>query len=255
MRKKTNRLPRRYTPRNVWQLSGKKALVTGASKGIGKAIADELKLLGAEVFSVSRNYTGSGGMKCDVTNPNDRMKIYDTIKDKWKTLDILINNAGTNNRKHILDSTRADYDELINLNQTSVFELCKIFHPLLKKSYGNGAIVNITSVAGETFVGTGVAYAMTKAAVNQLTKYLAVEWAKDNIRVNAVSPWYIRTPLTEKYVTNSEYMEKITSRTPMKRIGEPEEVARAVAFLVMPASSYITGEIISVDGGFLKYGF
>jgi tropinone reductase I len=239
---------------NHWQLTGKKALVTGASKGIGKAIAEELASLGVEVLSVSRNFSGPGGMKCDVTRESDRGKLYDKIFSGWGLLDILINNAGTNNRKQILDSTKDDYDELAELNQSSVFEMCKLFHPLLKKS-GSGAIVNITSVAGETFVGTGAAYAMTKAAINQLTKYLAVEWAKDNIRVNAVSPWYIRTPLTEKYVTNNEYMEKIFSRTPMKRIGEPEEVARAAAFLVMPASSYITGEIISVDGGFLKYGF
>jgi len=237
-----------------WQLSGKKALVTGASKGIGKAIAEELALLGAKVLSVSRNFSGPGGMKCDVTRDSDRGKLYEKIYSSWGVLDILINNAGTNNRKHILNSTKDDYDELIELNQNSVFEMCKLFYPLLKKS-GNGAIVNISSVAAEISVGTGAAYAMTKAAVNQLTKYLAVEWAKDNIRVNAVAPWYIRTPLTEKFVTNNEYMEKILSRTPMKRIGEPEEVARTAAFLVMPASGYITGEIISVDGGFLKYGF
>lgn len=239
---------------NHWQLTGKKALVTGASKGIGRATAEELASLGAEVFSISRSFSGPGGMRCDITRESERGKLFEKLFSSWGSLDILINNAGTNNRKQILDSTKDDYEELIDLNQTAVFEMCKLFHPLLKKS-GSGAIVNITSVAGSTFVGTGAAYAITKSAVNQLTKYLAVEWAKDNIRVNAVAPWYIRTPLTEKYVTNEEYMEKIFSRTPMKRIGEPEEAARAAAFLVMPASSYITGEIISVDGGFLKYGF
>jgi len=247
-------LLRRSTPRNLWQLTDKKALVTGASKGIGKAIADQLESLGADVFSVSRSYSGSNGMKCDVTDPDDRKNLLETIKKKWDKLDILINNAGTNNRKQILESSKKDYEELLNLNQTSVFELCRLFHPLLKKS-GNGAIVNITSVAAETHVGTGVTYAMTKSAINQLTKYLAVEWAKDNIRVNAIAPWYIRTPLTEKYVKNKEYLDKILSRTPMKRIGEPEEVAAVAVFLAMPASSFVTGEIIAVDGGFLKYGF
>jgi len=247
-------LLRRSAPRNLWTLNTKSALVTGASKGIGRAIADELKSLGADVFSVSRSYSGTNGMKCDVTSSDDRKKLFETIKNKWDLLDILINNAGTNNRRQILESTEKDYEELINLNQTAVFELCKLFHPLLKKS-GNGSIVNITSIAAQTHVGTGATYAMTKSAINQLTKYLSVEWAKDNIRVNAIAPWYIRTPLTEKYVKNKEYMDKILSRTPMKRIGEPEEVARAAAFLVMPASSYITGEVIAVDGGFLKYGF
>jgi Tropinone reductase 1 len=237
-----------------WRLDGKKALVTGASKGIGKAIAVELASLGADVFSVSRSYNGSNGMKADVTKSSDRKKLFENISESWGSLDILINNAGTNNRKHILESTEEEYRELTGLNMDSVFELSRLFHPLLKVS-GSGSVVNIVSVAAFTSVGTGAAYAMTKAAITQLTKYLSVEWARDNIRVNAVAPWYIRTPLTEKYITDSQYLNKIYSRTPMKRIGEPEEVAAAAAFLSMPAASYITGECIAVDGGFLKYGF
>jgi Tropinone reductase 1 len=239
---------------NRWNLNGKRAIITGASKGIGKAIAEEFQSLGAEVFSVSRNFSGKNGMKCDVTNPADRQKLAEVILEKWGKLDILVNNAGTNNRKHILDGNQKDYNELVELNMTSVFELCRIFHPLLKKS-SDASIVNIVSVAAFTSVGTGAAYAMTKAAAAQLTKYLSVEWAKDKIRVNAVAPWYIRTPLTEKYVKSEDYLNKIIDRTPMKRIGEPEEVAAAAAFLSMPSASYITGECISVDGGFLKYGF
>jgi Tropinone reductase 1 len=239
---------------NRWRLDDMKALVTGASKGIGKAIAEELEALGAEVFGVSRNHSGTNGMKSDVTNPAAREKLFGELKSKWGTLDILINNAGTNNRKQIHESSEADYRELTDLNMDSVFEISKLFHPMLKKS-GNGAIVNIVSVAGFTSVGTGATYAMTKAAITQLTKYLSVEWAKDNIRVNAVAPWYIRTPLTEKYLSNEEFLNKVHSRTPMKRVGEPWEVATAAVFLSMPAASYITGECISVDGGFLKFGF
>jgi Tropinone reductase 1 len=239
---------------NKWSLKGKKALVTGASKGIGKAAAEELLSLGAEVFSVSRNYTGTAGMKCDVTKKNDRQELFNTIEKKWGKLDILVNNAGTNNRKHILDSTEEDYKELVDLNMSSVFEMCRLFYPLLKSS-GDGAIVNVSSVAADTYVGSGVTYAMTKAAVNQLTKYLSVDWAKDNIRVNAVAPWYIDTPLTAKYVKDEEFLKRINSRTPLKRIGKPEDVAAVIAFLAMTASSYITGEVISVDGGFMKYGF
>src|SRR5258706_11428851 len=102
--------------KNRWKLDGKKALVTGASKGIGKAISEELESLGAEVFSVSRNYSGKNGAKCDVTNPADRKKLFDVIKSKWGTLNILVNNAGTNNRKQIHESTEDDYRELIELN-------------------------------------------------------------------------------------------------------------------------------------------
>jgi len=239
-----------------WTLKNKKVLVTGASKGIGKAIADELKSLGANVFCVSRSYKGKEGISCDVTKEADRKKLFNYIKSNWKQLDILVNNAGTNNRKQIHESTKENYDELFDVNVRSTFEMCKLFHPLLlKKSPAESSIVNISSVAAEVFVGTSVTYAMTKSAINQFTRYMSVDWAKDNIRVNAVAPWYIKTPLTEKFVKDKEYFNRIISRTPMNRVGEPEEVASVVAFLCMPASSYITGEVISIDGGFLKYGF
>lgn len=253
---------------NQWSLKNKRALVTGATKGIGKGIVEELLELRAEVFFVSRNKKDideqvsfylrndlkADGMKCDVTKKSDRARLFHSIKQKWNSLDILINNAGTNTRKATLDNTEEDLDFLIDLNLKSVFEMCKLFHPLLKKS-GNGSIVNITSVAAVTSVGTGSTYALSKAAVNQLTRYLAVEWAKDSIRVNAVAPWYIKTPLTEPVIKDKEKMNRILTRTPMQRIGEPSEVAAPVAFLCMPGASYITGECIAVDGGFLKHGF
>jgi tropinone reductase I len=135
-----------------------------------------------------------------------------------------------------------------------VFEMCRLFHPMLKNSE-SASVVNVSSVAAETYVGSGITYAMTKSAVNQLTKYLSVDWGKDGIRVNAVAPWYIDTPLTEKYVKNEEFLNRVNLRTPLGRIGRPEEVANVIAFLAMPASSYVTGEVISVDGGFMKYGF
>jgi tropinone reductase I len=251
-----------------WSLKNKKALVTGATRGIGKATADMLLQLGAEVFIVSRNQSdidkqlqadkirgfNSGGMKCDVTNKEDRKKLFQKIKSRWGGLDILVNNAGTNTRKKTLENSEEDFDKLIDLNLKSVFELCKIFHPLLKKS-GDASIVNLVSVAGITSVGTGSPYAISKAALIHFTKYLAVEWAVDNIRVNSVAPWYIRTSLAEQVLKNKEYLKRILDRTPMKRVGEPEEVASVIAFLSMPAASYVTGECISVDGGFLKYGF
>lgn len=251
-----------------WTLQNKTALVTGGTRGIGKAIAEELLSLGADVFIIGRSekdmnetikeFNGKGfvitGKLCDVTNPEQRKGLFKEIEKKWGKLNILINNAGRNNRLKTLDTSEEDLKDLIDINMVSYYEMSKLFHPLLKKS-GDGAIVNVSSVAGAISVGTGSSYAMTKGGINQLTKYLAVEWAKDNIRVNAVAPWYIMTALTAPLLNKKEYLDKVLSRTPMNRVGETSEVATAAAFLCMPASSYITGECIAVDGGFLKFGF
>jgi Tropinone reductase 1 len=121
--------------------------------------------------------------------------------------------------------------------------------------HANAAIVNVGSVSGIVHVRTGSPYGMTKAALHQMTRNLACEWAEDGIRVNAVAPWYIRTQRSEPALADAEYLEEVLDRTPMGRIGEPEEVAGAVAFLCLPASSYVTGEVVAVDGGFLRYGF
>lgn len=139
-------------------------------------------------------------------------------------------------------------------NIESAYHLCQLAHPLLKSS-GVGSIVFISSVAGVLSIGTGSVYAASKAAINQLTKNLACEWAKDNIRSNCVAPWYIRTSLVEHLLNDKEFVEKVVSRTPLGRPGEAKEVSSLVAFLCMPAASYITGQVISVDGGMTVHGF
>ena len=254
--------------KNLWSLKNKKALITGGTKGIGKAIMDEFLNLGSDVFIIARNkkdidaiikekkFAGYNisGLALDVTSVADRKKLFRHVEKLWGKLDILINNAGFNNRIKTIDYNDETYNKVIDLNMKSVFEMCRLFHPLLKKS-GDASIINLSSVAGITSVRSGSVYAMSKAAVTQLTRYLAVEWAKDNIRVNAVAPWYIKTPLTEPVLSVKENLEKILVRTPMNRVGNSEEVASATAFLSMPAASYITGECVAVDGGFLKMGF
>ena len=251
-----------------WNLKDKIALITGATKGIGLAIADEFAGLGAGVFIVARDqkmidkqvatYRENGyqawGCKADVTSKEDRVRLFERIHTEVGKLDIVVNNVGMNIRKKTVTYAEEEYFQIIQTNMHATFDICQRSYELLKKS-DTGALVNVVSVAGMTHIRTGAPYGMTKAALIQLTRNLAGEWAHDNIRVNAVAPWYTRTPLVSKLLKDQAYFDNIIERTPLGRIAEPEEVASAVAFLCMPASSYITGEWLVVDGGFLINGF
>ena len=226
-----------------WTLSGKKALITGGTKGIGLAIAQDFLSLNAEIMIVARNtetikqqvedWRSQGwkayGIAADVATPDGRHLVFEEVNKAFGTLDILVNNVGTNIRKKSLEYTQQEYTTIFETNLTSVFEVCRLAHPLLKGK-DDTSIVNIGSVAGFTSVHTGAPYAMTKAALAQLTRYLAVEWASDRIRVNTVAPWFIRTPLTESYLSNPDILTPVISRTPSQRVGEPEEVSGIVAF-------------------------
>lgn len=253
-----------------WRLDEQTCLITGASKGIGLACARELAGLGADVLMVARDEAHLDmardelaeefpqreilALAADVTQAEQRLEIFDWIADLDVELNLLINNAGTNLRKRTLDYSDADLHELIEANLVSAFEMCRLAFPHLRE-HANAAIVNIGSVSGLTHVRTGSPYGMTKAALIQLTRNLACEWAADGIHVNAVAPWYIRTQRTEGVLANPDYLDEVIVRTPLGRIGETEEVAAAVAFLCLPAAGYITAECIAVDGGFLHYGF
>jgi Tropinone reductase 1 len=180
--------------------------------------------------------------------------VLDSLPESWTRLDILVNNAGTNIRKPALDYTEDEVDRIHATNVTSGFELARALHPRLKAS-GRGAVVFIGSVAGITTTGTGAIYAMDKAALGHLTRVLAVEWARDGIRVNNVAPWYTKTPLAAPVLSNPELVQRVVDRTPIGRTADPVEVATAVAFLCLPAASYISGQTLAVDGGFTAYGY
>ena len=253
---------------SLWSLSGQRALVTGGTKGIGEAIVRQFVALGASVFIIARDndllqqqladYRQQGhqveGLAADVSQPGVAAQIVDAVKAVWNSVDILVNNAGTNIRKPTAEYSPVEYEHIINTNLRSAYELSQATYPLLKVS-GAGKLIFVSSVSGLSHTSSGSLYGMTKAALLQLTRNLAVEWAPDQIRVNAVAPWYINTPLATPVLTNPEKLAGILKRTPMNRIGEPEEVASVVSFLSMPASSYVTGQTIAVDGGLLAWAF
>ncbi len=255
---------------NRWRLDGQLALITGASAGIGLAITRELLGFGADAMLVARDADALdavrdelldevpdrsiNAMAADVADDEDRREILDWVEDHADGLNILVNNAGGNLTKATVDYTEDEWRGIFEINLFSAFELSRYAHPLLTR-HAVSSIVNVGSVSGITAVRSGAPYGMTKAALQQLTRNLAVEWAEDGVRVNAVAPWYIRTRRTSGKLADADYYEEVIDRTPMRRIGEPEEVAAAVGFLCLPAASYITGECIAVDGGFLRYGF
>ncbi|GMG98285.1 hypothetical protein Nepgr_000125 [Nepenthes gracilis] len=226
-----------------WSLHGMTAVVTGGTKGIGHAIVCELARLGAIVHTCSRNeaemnaclmdWKNKGfqvsGSVIDVSSRAQREKLIETVSSLfYGKLNILVNNVGTVILKPTVENTEEDFSTIMGTNFDIIF---------------------ISSIAGVTGINVGSIYASTKGALNQLTRYLACEWAKDNIRVNAVLPGSIKTPLIDYILSRKEYLEAINSMTPVGRPGLPEEISSVVAFLCMPASSYLTGQNIVVDGG------
>ncbi|XP_024969277.1 tropinone reductase homolog At5g06060-like [Cynara cardunculus var. scolymus] len=261
------------TGKSRWSLAGMTAVVTGGTRGIGFAVVEELAELGAMVHTCSRNevelnqrlqewsakgFTVTGSI-CDMSSRLQREQLMEKVSSLFDgKLNILINNVGTTYTKPTIEYTAEDYTILMATNLESCYHMSQLAHPLLKAS-GVGSIVFISSVAGLVHVNVGTLYGAAKGAINQLTKNLACEWAKDNIRSNSVAPWFTKTPLVEQLLQvmddTKKYMGDVESRTPMKRIGEANEVSSLVAFLCLPAASYITGQTIAVDGGFTVNGF
>ncbi|KAF7808545.1 Tropinone reductase-like [Senna tora] len=228
----------------------------------------ELAELGAYVYTCSRNetelneclqqWTTKGfqvsGSVCDMASSAQRKDLITKVSSIFNgKLNILVNNVGTNIMKHTLEYTEDDFSFFVKTNLESAYHITQLAHPLLKASQA-ASIVFISSTAGVVAIDIGSIYSATKGAINQLTKNLACEWAKDNIRTNCVAPGIIKTPLAESHLEDGKLLEKYLRRTPLGRLGEVKEVSSMVAFLCLPAASYITGQTICVDGGFTVFG-
>lgn len=242
-------------------LENKVAVITGASRGIGRAIAEVLAQHGADVVCGDRlqqqaeetaaniaKATGrhTSGCLVDVADHESTKGFIECVLENFGKVDILVNNAGITRDNLLMRIDEADWDAVLNVNLKGAYNCCKaVLRPMMKQRYGR--IVNITSVVGLSGNAGQTNYSASKAGLIGFTKSLAKEVGSRNITVNAVAPGYITTVLTD--VLSEEYRQAAIKATPMGRLGTPEDIAHAVAFLVSDRASFITGQVLSVDGG------
>jgi len=248
------------TPPLSADLSGQVALVTGASRGIGAAVARELARNGAKVACVARSaeklaetveaIRQAGGeaeaFSCDVTNRESVEKVVDDVVEKWQKLDILVNNAGVTRDTLMPRMSDDEWDEVIATNLRGAFLFARAASRyMMRQRYGR--IINMSSVSGIVGNPGQTNYSASKAGLIGMTRSLARELAGRNVTINAVAPGFIVTDMTRAIAAVA--LEEAKKRIPAKRLGEPEDVAAAVLFLASPAASYITGHVLTVDGG------
>jgi NAD(P)-dependent dehydrogenase (short-subunit alcohol dehydrogenase family) len=248
-----------------FSLQGKVAVVTGSTRGIGRAIVEGLAGAGAAVTVNGRNaeatqtaaaeIAGSGGktlaVAADVSIAEDVDRLVKLTIDTFGRLDILVNNAGISPYYKPAEAvTEAEWDNIMRVNLKGVFLCCQAAGRLMipQKS---GCIINVSSIGGQVALPKLFAYTAAKGAVNQLTRALAVEWASHGIRVNAIAPAYVETDLTKGLQRNPKLRDELIRQVPLGRLGAPEEVVGAAVFLASAASSYITGHMLNIDGGWL----
>lgn len=246
-----------------FDLSGRVALVTGAARGLGRAISLALAEAGADVALGLRDSAAGGGvaaeiealgrkalpLQMDVTRLDEVTRAVEDTVSRFGRLDILVNNAGIAPENPAEDYREEDFDATVAVNLKGTFFVSQAAARVMIRQK-SGVMINLSSQAGIVALPTESVYCMTKAAISHLTKCLAVEWGKHNIRVNAVAPTFIRTPGTEEALANEAFRADVLERiAALHRIGEPEDVTGAVIFIASPAAALITGHTLVVDGG------
>jgi NAD(P)-dependent dehydrogenase (short-subunit alcohol dehydrogenase family) len=250
-------------PPNLFDLTGRKAIVTGGGRGLGRALAVGLAQYGADVAIVSRTRSqleetaaeiGLYGRQAlvfpaDVSKKSDVETVVHQIADAWGRVDILVNNAGVDAAQPAMDYKEEDWDFVLDINLKGYF-LCAQAAGRVMMKQGGGSIINNSSICGDVGVKNIVAYNASKGGVNMLTRTLAIEWAPYNIRVNAFAPGYMEVYMPGAAREHDEKKEEsIRELTPLGRRGKPEELVGPVVFLASEAASYVTGAILMVDGG------
>lgn len=253
-----------YSP---FELSNRVAVVIGGTSGIGRAIALGLADAGADVIPTSRRLDqvvaaaqevetrGRRTLRVasDVSDRNSLQHVLDEAIKTFGKVDILVNSAGRTKRGPSVDVSEEDWNSILDTNLTGTLRACQVFgRHMLEREYGS--IVNIASLSTFVALYEVAAYSASKAAVASLTKSLAIEWSQRGVRVNAIAPGVFRTPLNEKLLDETERGREFLLRTPMRRFGKVEELAGAAIFLASDAASFVNGEILAVDGGFLASG-
>ncbi|MCS7018875.1 MAG: glucose 1-dehydrogenase [Cytophagales bacterium] len=246
-------------------LNGKVAIITGASKGIGEAMAEIMAEAGAKVVvssrkqeaveAVANTLTAKGyqaiGVACNVGDAAQRQQLVEKTIAAFGGVDILVNNAATNPVfGPVTDTDSAAFDKIMDVNVKAPFELGKMVLPVMQQR-GGGSIINISSIGGLTpEPGLGI-YSVSKAALIMLTKVMAKEWGKAGVRANVICPGLIQTKFSEALWKNEEILNKSIKHLPIRRIGQPEDLAGIALYLASEASAYTTGAVFSVDGGYV----